>query len=160
VDIATKTTAGVAGLTTFASIVVPDTAGYRLRLLGFDLGPFDAAPDDKNVLWVVNRINDVSAGGAGSPADADVAPTPRRSDQAASYVLGQRDYTSGEPTTYMTEPWGYGGMNVRAMIPYRFAPGCAPYAGQDQALSLLVASTVASDAHDLCGSLIFEQDAN
>ena len=142
-DIPTGPTADL--LKTFMQIIVADTAGLRCRIRSVALGPADNTASDENVVVKLKRINDVSAGGAGTAGTtisvANVIKKDRLiGDSPASVKLNY----SSEPTTYEASGWTIG-VNGRGGFIKEWSEEDAPVIGQDQAIGLLVAprSTIA-----------------
>ncbi len=136
-DLATGTVADT--LKTMAQVLVADTIGLRVRIRSVSIGPADNAASDENIVVKCKRINDVSAGSAGTAA-ATVATTAvvkgdtLQPDSPASF---KTDY-SVEPTTY--EPSSYTmAANGRGGFIKEWAPEDAPVVGRDQAFGVLVA---------------------
>jgi len=138
---------------TLAAAQAGDTAGYRFRLRRLAVGPADGAPLDKTVSLQLKRIDDVSAGGAGTKTS--VTPEPKDSLQRAAVCTGGENYTA-EPTTYNSERLWEIGLNARASVIKEWDPEDAPVANRDQLIGLLAAPQSA-DAITLSGSLEIEE---
>lgn len=141
--------------TTLAAIVAADTAGYRARLLSLTIGPADDAPVDKNVAVKLCRVDDVSAGGAGTATTVSGANMAKAdSESAASVISGGHTYTV-EPTTYGTYPLWVGAFNARGGLVKHWDREDAPVIQRDQLLGLLAAPRDAA-AITLSGTMEFE----
>lgn len=139
--------------TTIAGLLAADTAGYRCRLRSIQVGPGDDAPADLNVALRINRVNDVSGGGAGTATA--VTPQPKDSECRAAVIAGKHTYTV-EPTTYETVPIWDCDMNRRNTIIKEWAADDAPVINRDQLLGLQAAPRTAAAA-TLSGTLEFEE---
>jgi hypothetical protein len=96
---------------TMLMVRAADTLGHRCKLLALIVGPADAAPADANFGIGIKRVNDVSAGGAGT--FTAVTPSPADDLSRAAVVTGGHTATV-EPTTYETTwLWGPVGLNSR-----------------------------------------------
>ena len=88
---------------TIAAIRAADTAGYRCFVSGLIIGPSEDAPADLNYSARLMRVDDVSAGSAGT---AGSSPTPEKVDSLsrAAVITAGLDYITGgaEPSTYST----------------------------------------------------------
>ena len=126
---------------TQAAMRVAATTGLRARLIGFGIGMSDNSPTDKPLSCRINRIDDVSAGGAGTRTTIAVGAVFKwgSSRQPNSPATGEITYT-GEPTAYIASPnWGpVWEINDRGliMLPGSFSPiDCE----EDQIVGLLLA---------------------
>jgi len=152
-DVATGTVADT--FTTFAAIIVADTAGHRCRLRSLCIGPSDDAPADLNVGIKLARIADVSGGSAGTGTAVTTANMGKIDPGTpASLMSGKRDFTA-EPTAYETEPLFAMGMNARGGLIKEWSEDGAPVVTQDQLLGLLACPRTTT-AVKLSGSLEFE----
>lgn len=138
---------------TLLGIIAANTAGYRGRLYAFAIGPSDDTPVDENACVRVNRTGNSTAG---TPASS---PTPAKTDpnSRASIMTAGRDYASGEPTTYETEPLINVDFNLRAGFAWKEAdPDKMIKFGPNQTLGLLAAPRVAA-ARKVSGWLEYEE---
>ena len=141
---------------TIAAIIAGATAGHKARLRRLVITPADDSPADANVNVRINRIDDVSAGSAGTTTAVSAANMARPiSDQRDGVITGGRNYTA-EPTAYVTEPVWQASFNSRGGLTYEWGLDDAPVINNDQLLGLL-ASPTASAARTLSGSLTFEE---
>lgn len=142
---------------TLLAIIAADTAGYRARLLKLIVGPSDDTPQDLNVALRLNRVDDVSAGGAGT-ANSNPTPRPIDSLSRAAVITAGEDYITGgaEPTTYGTVPIWQAEMNRRNTLIQEWVPDEAPVINRDQLLGLLAAPRTAAAAR-LSVSFEFEE---
>jgi len=137
---------------TLAAVQAGDTAGYRCRIRRIAAGPSADSPADLNVALKLTRVDDVSAGGAGTKTAA--TPTQLDSLSAAAVCSGGIDYTA-EPTAYGTVLWAIE-MNLRNSIDIDFPPEDAPICNRDQLIGLLAAPRSANAA-ELSGVIWFEE---
>lgn len=137
---------------TLAALVAADTAGYRCRLRSLTVGPADNAPADLNVSVALKRVDDVSAGGAGTATA--VTATTKDSLSRAAVIAGAKGH-SVEPTTYGTVLWECD-LNLRNSVIKEWGPDDAPVISRDQLLGLLAAPRTAAAAR-LSGVLEFEE---
>ena len=126
---------------TQAAMLVADTAGLRARLIGFGIGVSDDAPTDKPLSCRINRIDDISAGGAGVRTSIAVGDVFKwgSSRQPNSPASGEITFTT-EPTVYIASPnfgpqWEINDRGL-LMLPGSFAPIACE---QDQLVGLLLA---------------------
>ena len=142
---------------TMLAIIAADTAGHRARLLKMVVGPSEDAPVDLNVGLQLQRVDDVSAGGAGT-AGSNPTPAKMDSESLATVITAGEDYVTGgvEPTTYGTVPLWVGDMHYYNTIIQEWAPEDAPVIQRDQLLGLLAAPRTAV-ARSLSGYFEFEQ---
>lgn len=142
---------------TICALRAADTAGHRCRLLKLVVGPSEAGAQDLNIALQLKRVDDVSAGGAGTP---DSTPTPAKADSLsrAAVITAGVDYITGgvEPTVYGTSPLWQGDMNLRNTIIETWTPEEAPVINSDQLLGLLAAPRTAA-ARSISGSMEFEE---
>lgn len=134
---------------TLQAIRAADTLGYRAKIVELFVGPADNAPVDLNVSLQLKRVDDVTAGGAGTPNSA-VTPQPVDSLSRASIITAGEDYVTGgvEPTTYGAVPLWVGDINRRNSIPWfwdEFDPK-VPVMNRDQLIGLLGAPRTAAAA--------------
>ena len=131
-----------------------DTAGYRFRVRSIQIGCSEDTPVDESLLVALKRVDDVSAGGAGTPA---ASPTPTQLDSLsrASVMAGGTDYVGGEPTTSGTALFEID-LNGRNSLVKEWSPEDAPVANRDQLIGLLVAPRTAN-AREVTGSIEFEE---
>jgi len=141
---------------TLCAIVAADTAGHRARVMSITIGPADEAPVDKNVAVKLARVDDVSAGGAGTPGASVSGANMGKvdSESVASTITGGRAY-SAEPTVYGTEPLWAGAFNARGGIIKHWDREDAPVIQRDQLIGLLAAPRDAN-AITLSGTIEFE----
>ena len=106
---------------TAAALIVPDTFGYRCRLRGIHAFASDDTPLDHNIAVRLERIADLSVGGAGSSTAVTGANMPKHDPGSVdSIVTGERIYTA-EPSAFEPEPLYAGGFNMRGgLINERF----------------------------------------
>lgn len=141
---------------TIAALIASATAGYKARLRRLVVTPADDSPADANINVRINRIDDVSAGGAGTATAVTAANMGRPlSDQRDGVITGARNYTA-EPTAYNTEPLWQASFNSRGGLTYEWGIDDAPVINNDQLLGLL-ASPTASAARTLSGCMTFEE---
>jgi len=140
---------------TMAALIVPDTAGNRFRLLGFNLGCAENSPVDEIMAVKLHRIADVSAGTAGTAGSTVSAANMAKFDpgSVASIISGKLNY-SAEPTAYETEPLWFGEFNLRGVLQWQFLDK-PPIFTQDSHLGLLASPRTAT-ARKLTGTLIYE----
>jgi len=141
---------------TIAALIAADTAGYRCRLRSLQVGPADDAPADLNVALQLQRVDDVSAGGAGT-ANSNPTPVPKDSLARAAVISAGEDYVTGgvEPTTYGNPLWQID-INRRNSVIKEWGVEDAPVINRDQLLGLLAAPRTAA-AVRLSGALEFEE---
>jgi len=141
---------------TLAALIAADTAGYRCRLRKLVVGPADDAPADLNVALQIKRVDDVSAGGAGT-ANSNPTPMPKDSLSRAAVITTGVDYVTGgvEPTTYGNTMWQID-INRRNSVIVEWPVDDAPTINRDQLLGLLGAPRTAAAAR-LSGTLEFEE---
>ena len=153
-DVATSGTINT--FKTMAALVAADTAGYRCRLRKLCVGPADDAPADLNVALQLQRVDDVSAGGAGT-ADSTRTPVPHDSLSRLAVITAGEDYVTGgvEPTPYGNPLWQIE-LNRRNSLIVEWGEEEAPVINRDQLLGLLAAPRTAAAAN-LSGSLTFEE---
>jgi hypothetical protein len=150
-DVATGAVADTFGKT-LAAVRAADTAGYRCRIRRLAVGCSDNAPPDLAIALVLKRVDDVSAGGAGT--STAVTPTQRDSLSRAAVCTAGKGHTV-EPTVY-GEPLFQTEMNLRNTIIQEWDAEGAPVANRDQLIGLLAAPRTAV-AHNLSGELEFEE---
>ena len=122
---------------TMLALIAADTAGHRARLLSLAVGIADDAPGDLQLAVSLQRVDDVSAGGVGTPG-ASPTPVPKDSQAIASVVTaGDGPYTA-EPTTYGDPIWEIE-LNRRDGFIKEWAPEDAPIINRDQLLGVLCA---------------------
>ena len=151
-DVATSATINT--FRTMVALIAADTLGFRCRLRKLMLGPSDDAPADLNLAVQLKRVDDVSAGGAGTAASNPVA-VPHDSLSRAAVITTGEDYVGVEPTTYGL-PLAQFELNRRNTIIVEWDADTAPVIGRDQLLGLLAAPRTAAAAN-LSGSLTFEE---
>lgn len=131
--------------TTLAALIAAATTGYKARLLRLNVGPSDDSPADANISVKVARIDDVSAGGAGTKTGVAAADMGRPfSDQRDGIITGGHTYTV-EPTVY-GDPVFQMDFNVRGGFFHEWDLADAPIIDNDQLLGILVAPRAASAA--------------
>jgi len=128
--------------TTELAMRAADTAGYRFRLRSLSVGPADDVPGDLNLAVQVKRVDDVSAGGAGT--STAVTPVPKDSLSRASVITAGKAHTV-EPTTYGDPLWQVD-INRRNSFIKEWAAEDAPVANRDQLLGVLLAPRTAAAA--------------
>lgn len=106
---------------TVAALTVADTLGHRCRVRGIHAFASDDTPQDHNIAVRLERIADLSGGGAGSSTAVTGADMPKHDPGSVdSIITGGRTYT-GEPSTFEPEPLYVGGFNMRGgLINERF----------------------------------------
>ncbi len=141
---------------TMAALIAADTLGFRCRLRKLMIGPSDDAPADLNVAVQIKRVDDVSAGNAGT-ADSNPTAVPHDSLSRAAVITTGVGYLVGgtEPTTYGL-PLAQFELNRRATAIVEWDADTAPVIGRDQLLGVLAAPPTAAAAL-LSGSLTFEE---
>ena len=137
---------------TIAAVQAGDTAGYRCRLRALAIGLSEDTPVDESIEVSVKRVDDVSAGGAGTKTA--VTPTPMDSLSRAAVCSAGKNYTA-EPTTY-GEALFEVELNGRNSLVKEWSPEDAPVCNRDQLVGLLVAPRTAN-AREVTGSLEFEE---
>lgn len=144
-------------LRTLALLTCADTAGSRVQLTGFTIGPAGDAPSDATLLIELKRIGSVTAGSAGTAASSFTASAMPKSDSEApdSPATGGVDYSAAEPTAYEASPLFVVGVNTRSWFSHAWGVGEGPVVGRDQAIGLLVAPRAAA-AQRVSGVLEFE----
>lgn len=143
---------------TCAAIIVPATQGYGARLRGFTVGMADETAQDIQMSVIVNRINDVSAGSAGTPGTTISAANlarPYSYENDGNLTVGL-NYVGAEPSTFLTYPLFMMDFNSRGGYSHYFQDFDTPYAGEDQILAIRVAPRVATAAQ-VSGTIIFEE---
>ena len=138
---------------TLLALVAADTAGYRFRLRSINLGPGDDAPQDLNVSIKLGRVEDVSAGGAGTGTAA--TPLPKDSLSRAAVITAKTNCTV-EPTTYGAVAAFELDLNRRNSFVKEWSSEDAPVFNRDQLAGLLGAPRTAAAAV-LSGSMEFEE---
>ncbi len=128
---------------TMLAVIAGDTAGYRGALRKLTIGPSDDEPKDLNVAVKLCRIDDLSAGNAGTKTA--VTPVQKDSLSRAAVLSGGKNYT-GEPDTYGNPIWEVD-MNRRATIVMEWDEEQAPVINRDQLLGLLAAPRTAAAAN-------------
>lgn len=143
-DIATN--AGQNTWRTMLALRAADTLGYRFRLRSLAISFSDDAPADLNVGVLVKRVDDVSAGGAGT-ANAALTPVPQDSQSRAAVITAGEDYEQGgvEPTVYGDPLWGIE-LNRRNGCIKEWSAEDAPVALRDQSIGILAAPRTAAAA--------------
>jgi len=137
---------------TMAAVQAADTAGYRCRIRKITVGPAADTPVDRNVAIILQRVDDVSAGGSGTKTAA--TPTQKDSLSAAAVCAGGVNYTA-EPTVYGTDLFAIE-MNLRNSLVMEWTPEDAPIVNRDQLIGLLVAPRSAN-AESVSGCIEFEE---
>jgi len=141
---------------TAAAIIASANAGYRARLRSFTIGFSDDAPVDLALCVKINRIDDVSGGGAGTKTAVTVGNMGRpHNEQRDGVISGGVDYTV-EPTVYRTEELFVTDLNTRGGFSKSWGIEDAPMIDNDQILGLLVAPRSAV-AIRVSGTLVFEE---
>jgi hypothetical protein len=137
---------------TIAAIRAADTAGYRFRLRRLQLGNSEDTPQDLAVGIALKRVDDVSAGGAGT----STAVTPLQVDSLsrAAVCTAGKNYTV-EPTTYGNPLWEME-LNCRNSLDIVWTEEEAPVVNRDQLLGLLICPRTAV-ARTFSGCLEFEE---
>jgi len=130
-----------------------DTAGYRFRLRAVAVGCAEDSPVDLPIAVVVQRVDDVSGGSAGTAGSAET-PAPVDSLSRASVIAGGSAY-SAEPSTY-GDPLFAVDFNARSALIKEWAPEDAPVANRDQLIGLLVAPRTAA-ARTITASMLIEE---
>jgi len=143
---------------TCIGIIVPATQGYGARLRGFTVGMADETAQDIQMSVKINRIDDVSAGSAGTPGTTIAAANLARpySYQGNGLLTVGVNYVGAEPSTYNTNANFLMDFNSRGGYSHYFQEYDAPFVGEDQILALLVAPRVATAAQ-VSGTIIFEE---
>lgn len=143
---------------TLIAIRAGDTLGYRFLLLELFVGPADDAPVDLNVRLALKRVDDVSAGSAGTP-DSTPTPEPIDSLARASVITAGVDYITGgaEPSAYGNDLW-VGDMNRRNSISQIWDENDpqVPVFNRDQ-LAGLVGAPRTGAAAVLSGKMVFKE---
>jgi hypothetical protein len=140
---------------TMLSIIVADTAGHRCALRGLNVGFADDAPADRNVAIQIKRIEDVSAGTAGTKTAVAVADIAKMDPGSiAPLMSGGRNYTV-EPTAYDAEELFAQDLNDRGGIVKEWDFEDAPKFIADQLCGLCAAPRTANAA-TLSGGLLFQ----
>ena len=142
---------------TMAAVLTGDTAGYEIRLRAVIIGVSLDAPADLQVSMKVNRIADISAGGAGTP-DSSIAAAnlarPRSGSRDGVSTFGY-DY-SAEPTTYETNPHYQIDFNLRGGHTKEWGIEDGIIGGQDMLVGILMAPRTANAAV-ISGTVIWEE---
>jgi len=140
---------------TVASLIVPDTAGVRCRIRSLTVGPAQDSQTDIPYAIKIDRIDDVSAGTAGTKTAVAVADIGKKDPGAPnSTVSGGVAYTV-EPTTYNGEPLWLSAQNDRGTLIKEWGPEDAPSADADMLLGVLMAPRT-SVAITVSGCIEFE----
>lgn len=137
---------------TLCAIIAGDTAGYRCRLRSISIGPADNTPQDLNVSIVIKRVDDVSAGSAGTGSAA--TPVPKDSLSRAAVITAKTN-CSAEPSSYGSELYAID-LNRRNSLVKEWLPEDAPVINRDQLIGLLAAPRTAAAAV-LSGVMEFEE---
>ena len=140
-------------LQTAAAIIAGDTAGYRCRIRSITVGPADDSPADLNLSIQLKRIEDYSAGGAGT-AGSNPTPVPKDSLSRASVCTAGIEY-SGEPTAYGDAFWETE-ISRRNTVIKEWSVEDAPICNRDQVIGLLIAPRTAAAAV-ISGTIEFEE---
>lgn len=139
---------------TIALVVVPDTAGYRSRIVEVDVHGADATLADEKIDLRVTRIADISAGGAGT--GTSVTPVKLDLSSRASVITAKVNCTV-EPTTYESTNIWNGAIHMKSGIERVFGyTEIMPVLNRDEALGLL-GSPLTANARKLSGQIIIEE---
>ncbi len=119
---------------TMLGMFASDVAGNRFKLRAIAIGGSEDAPQDLALGIQVARIDDVSAGGAGT----STAITPEQFDSLskASAITAGHTYTA-EPTAYNTVKLFQMDINLRNSIRIEWPEEDAPVANRDQLIGIL-----------------------
>ena len=142
---------------TLAAIVAAATAGHRAALLAVNIGCSDNSPVDESFNLQVQRVEDVSAGGAGTTTAVSAAQMARPdSYEVDGNITGGHTYTA-EPTTYdATYPLFNHEFNTRGGFFKEWSFESAPKIDNDQLIGILITPRVAT-ARNFSGSLTFQE---
>lgn len=132
-DVATSASADT--YITILGLLLADTIGFRARLRKLSVGCADGTPVDKALAIQVKRVDDVSAGGAGTATA--LTEDAKWSDPHTPNVAASKTYTV-EPTTYGQPLWHIE-LNARGSIVMAWDAEDAPVIERDQLLGILVA---------------------
>jgi len=129
------------------AIIVPNTAGYRVRVRSVSVGPADTAPNDRNWSVALRRIASVSSGTAGTPGASITAANIPKKDTSGpdSVATGATVYTV-QPTTYEANPLWSDDCNDRGGIIKEWDQGGAPRAIHNQLIAICVTPRTANAA--------------
>lgn len=124
---------------TMAAGIVAAAETALVQLLGFNIAACTGAYSDEAFEVKVNRINDVSAGGAGTKTAITAANMPRQWSG-----MGDPSFTGGvlytvEPTAYETNAIYHDVSNDRGRISHFWPEGTGPIMSDDQLIGLLMA---------------------
>ena len=154
-DIATGASANT--YKTMAAILASATAGYKARIRELVIVVSLDAPADLQVSLKVNRIADVSAGGAGT-ADSSIAASalarPNTDDRDGVTTFGY-DY-SVEPTTYETNAHYLVDFNLRGGHTKVWGVEDSIYINNDMLIGILMAPRTAAAA-TISGTVVWEE---
>jgi len=141
---------------TVAALLVADTAGHRIRIRSLAVGPADNTPSDSTLLVALKRVEDISAGSAGTPqtsvAAADIAR--QSTDDVATIITGGIDYQTLEPSVYDARALWMMGFNARGAVVKEWGDQ-GPVFEQDQLAGLIVVPRAAAVSR-VSGCLEFE----
>lgn len=132
-DVASSSSADT--YTTILGLLAADTAGHRGRLRKLTVGMSEDTPGDTTYAVQVKRVDDVSAGSAGTATALTEGQI--HSLSIAPNVAALHTYTV-EPSTYGQPLW-HGEFNSRASAIVEWGPDEAPVVDRDQLLGVLVA---------------------
>jgi hypothetical protein len=141
---------------TLLGIEVPDTAGKRFRLTAVHGGFADDSPRDQQCAIAIKRIDDLSAGGAGTSTAISAGDVAKKDPGSVDCSMNCERAYSDEPTTYDTETLWATDVNGRGAFNKEWLPEEAPIFTQDQFCGLLAASRT-STAFTVSATLEFEE---
>jgi len=144
---------------TMLAIISADTAGHRARLRRLAVAGSMDAPVNGNIAVKLNRVSDVSAGGAGTSTAISAANMAKKdSASLATVITGGHTFTV-EPTVYDTKPLFEGEFNaIGGKIDEAWSSVDAPTIDRDMLLGVLVSPRVSTvNAAPVTITLEYEQ---
>ena len=142
--------------TTIASVIAAAGTSYIGRVRAINVGPDDDAPADLNISVKLNRIVDVSAGGAGTATAVTAANMNRQISYTADGILTGAHTYSVEPTAYATNPIFTTSFNLRGGFFKEWGVDDAPWIWNDQLIAVLIAPRTAAAA-TTSGTITYEE---
>ena len=144
------------GYKTIAAIVVPNTAGARVRLTAVEVGPADDTPADRNLAVKIARVAAITSGTPGTAGTTIAAGSvPKKETRSRDSLCSGKLNYSAEPTTYETYPVFQLAVNDRGLFVKEFGDD-GPVFELDQLCGLLAAPRAAA-ASRVSGTLEFEE---
>ncbi len=137
---------------TICAIRAADTLGHQCRLIRLGVSCGNDTPVDRAVRVALLRVDDVSAGGAGT--STAVTPIPADSLSAAALITAGKNFTV-EPTTYGIANY-LNEINLRNTIDQIWTPDDGIIVRRDQLLGVVCAPRQAV-AEEISGFMEFVQ---